>query len=484
MGGVATPGMAAETAGRGARTGARPGSRNWRAAYAPAPSSSPPGRANWDSGQARPAHKPYNPGPGGAYRRTPQEAPAAGHPRPQGLFLGRPVAPAMPGEQGGLGRFGFVDWSDGEFRARFVAIIGKGGKKNNTYKFAMARFLLDLCCDPCMMLRAYGRQGDEDVPGTADTADGIQVEYAEIARYFFAYYWPLACNAGLRQGPAKPKVVTAIEREFGEKKYEQSACQIIRDEPEKVGRCLKEIARVMPLQVGYRLQKVCGDEIPMFYQYAAGPADNSGNRRIDPKGGILVNPNAVRFFRENYGALNKAVALEWLRATATLNPGAPDLAGRFLKAYDWCENACEFLRSESGGTRGRQGDYGGCENACEFLPGLEAAGRHCFYCGARPSPDERMCIDHFLPADYVGRTEEWNLVLACQGCGRKKACMLAPPEYVDMLARRNARRREAGAREAVPLGKMTSIERGLGRHYSIAKRRGYPVAESLATVRP
>ena len=368
----------------------------------------------------------------------------------------------MPGERGGRDRFGFDDWSDDEFHAWFAAIIGKAGIKNNTYKFAMARFLLDLCCDPCRMLRIYGRPGDGDAPGTVDTAGGIKVEYAEIARYFFAYYWPLACNAGLRQGPAnqKPKVVSAIEREFGIKKHGQPACQIIREEPEKAERCIKEIARVMPLQVVHRFQKVCGREIRMFYQYAAGPGDKSGNRRIDPRGGILVNPNAARFFRKNCGPLSSAVALKWLQTTAALNPDAPDLVDRFFKAYD------------------------GYESACEFLPGLEAAGRTCFYCGACPSPDERMCIDHFLPADYVGRTEEWNLVLACQGCGRKKACMLAPPEYVDMLARRNAKRREAGAREAVPLGKMTSLERRLERHYSIAKRRGYPVAESLATVRP
>ena len=368
----------------------------------------------------------------------------------------------MPGEHGGQGPFGFDDWSDDEFSARFAAIISKAGIKNNTYKFAMARFLLDLCYNPCMMLQMYGGPGDRDASGTVDTAGGIKAEYAEIARYFFAYYWPLAGNAGLRQGPVnqKPKVVSAIEKEFSTKEYGQPACQIIREEPEKTWRCVKEIARVMPLQVVHRFQKVCGREIRMFYQYAAGPGDRSGNRRIDPKGGILVNRGAARFFRKNYGVLSRAVAFEWLRATTTLNPDAPYLAGKFFKAYD------------------------GYESAYEFLPGLEAAGRVCFYCGARPGPDERMCIDHFLPVDYVGRTEEWNLVLACQGCGRKKARMLAPPEYVDMLASRNAKSRKAGAQEAVPLEKMTKLERGLGRHYGIAKSRGYPVAESLTTVRP
>ena len=380
---------------------------------------------------------------------------------PQGLFWGRPAAGSMAGgkEGGGRERFGFAEWSNGEFRDWFVAIASEG-RRNNTYKFAMARFLLDLCCDPCMVLRLYGRPRDKGAPGAVDTAGGIRVRYAEIARYFFAYYWPLACNAGLRQGPATetPLVMTAIEKEFGEGEYGQSVCQVIRDEPERTGRCIKEIARVMPRQVVYRFQKVGGRELRMFYQYAAGPADKEGSRRVDLRGGILVNRAASRFLRENYGALSRAVALEWLRATDSLNPGSPNLAGRFLAAYD------------------------GCESVCGFLPGLEIEGRHCFYCDARPRPDERMCIDHFLPADYVGGARAWNLVLACQGCGREKVRMLPPPEYVDALARRNAERRKSEG-PVVPLGRMGGLERGLARHYAIAKSRGYPVAASLPVAR-
>ena len=191
-------------------------------------------------------------------------------------------------------QFGFDEWADGEFRDWFTAIISEG-RWNNTYKFAIARFLLDLCCDPCMMLRMYGRPADEEAPGVVDTADGIKVRYAEIARYFFAYYWPLACNAGLRQGPAKqqPKVMTAIEREFGKKEYGQSVCQMIRDEPEAVGRCIKAIAKVMPKQVIYRFQKVGGREICMFYQYAAELDDKSGNRKVDLKGGDTGEPRRI-----------------------------------------------------------------------------------------------------------------------------------------------------------------------------------------------
>ena len=367
------------------------------------------------------------------------------------------------GKRGGgaRGRFGFDEWTDGEFRSRFIAIIGRGGKKNNTYKFAMARFLLDLCCDPSMMQRMYGPPGDGDAPGAIDTADGIKVKYAEIARYFFVYYWPVVCRARLEQGPnnEEPLVAQEIKKEFCDKEYRQSARQIILDEPEKVGRCITAIAKVMPRQVVHRFQKVCDEEIRMFYQYGAGAVGKEGNRPIDLKGGILVNRSAARFLRENYGALDRAVALEWLRFTDLRNPGAADLAGRFLEAY------------------------GGCEGACDFLPGLEGGGRSCFYCGAQPLPDERMHVDHFLPDDYVGGTREWNLVLACQECGPKKVRMLPPRGCIGKLERRNAKRREEEA-PVVPPSSAARIERDLARHYDDAKKRGYPVAESLRAACP
>ena len=368
----------------------------------------------------------------------------------------------MPGGSGGGGdwRFSFGDWSNDEFRDRFMAIIGKGGRKNNTYKFALARFLLDHSCDPCTVPRMYGRLGDGPAAGTTYTAGGIQVTYAEMARYFFAYYWPLACRARLRQGPAaqRPGVMGAIEEEFGEAEYRQSACQIVCEEPERVRRCLRKIERVAPKQAVVRFQKVDGREDPMFYHFAAGPADKEGNRRIDPRGGILVNRSAARFFRENYEALSRATTLEWLLATDSFNPGAPDLVGKF------------------------GADYDGCATVRKFLPRLEAEGRLCFYCGARPGPGERMCVDHVLPAEYVGGAEPWNLVLACQRCGREKACMLPPPEYVDKLERRNAGGRRGG-QAAGRAGAAPHSWRKVRPRYEDAKRRGYFVAAALTGAR-
>lgn len=114
----------------------------------------------------------------------------------------------MVGARRGLGQFGFGDWSEGDFRNAFTSIISRRGRKNNTYKFAWARFLLDYSHDPGRVLGLYGRAGKKAaaVEGEAEQQDAPapigQVTYAEIARYFFVYYWPLVCKTRLRQGPA------------------------------------------------------------------------------------------------------------------------------------------------------------------------------------------------------------------------------------------------------------------------------------------
>ena len=120
---------------------------------------------------------------------------------------------AARGQSGGHGRFSFAKRPDGDFRDAFTSIISRRGRKNNTYKFAWARFLLDHSHDSGRVLGLYERAGKAAEP--ADAPAG-QVTYAEIARYFFVYYWPLVCKTRLRQGPASqpPEVTQAIEGEF------------------------------------------------------------------------------------------------------------------------------------------------------------------------------------------------------------------------------------------------------------------------------
>ena len=356
----------------------------------------------------------------------------------------------MAGVTGGGAQFGFEDWSDKEFHDRFVSIISRGAK-NNTYKFAWAKFLLDYSHSPGRVPRMFEQNGEaaEARPPAGDSG----IKYADIARYFFVYYWPLTCKTRLRQGPATqpPVVTTEIERVFDEGAYPQSVDRIIRTERAKVDRCVVKIAAMGLKDVAHRFQKVKGGEERMFYQYVAGKPDRSGNRKLDRKGGILLNPDAIRFLGDNYEALNGALTAEWLRAIESHNFGSPNLVERF------------------GGRYGRR-------NQRKFLPVLEAFGRTCFYCGKSLGPGRCVHVDHVLPFDYMGDTELWNLVLACRGCNCEKMCSLPPTRYVDKLMRRNADHGDIEAM-AESLSRMTRFERGIEWHYENARRHGYRVAE-------
>lgn len=70
--------------------------------------------------------------------------------------------------------------SDAELHSTFNKIVKKSTKRN-TYKFALARFLLE---------RSREAKG----------GGALEVGYADVAESFFRYYWAHACKSKLHQG--------------------------------------------------------------------------------------------------------------------------------------------------------------------------------------------------------------------------------------------------------------------------------------------
>ena len=347
-------------------------------------------------------------------------------------------------------QFEFKPWSDGDFLDRFIQIISNRGRKNNTYKFAWARFLLDHSFDPGKIGRMY-EPGTRIGRGPPDPS----VKYAGIARYFFHYYWPLACKTKLRQGPVSqpPEVIRAIKKEFDGEAYPETVEEIIEKNRAKVDRCLKKITKHAFEDVVHRFQKVDGEEDRMFYQYAAGPPDKSGNRSIDRAGGILMNPKAMKFLRRNHGALHSVVIMEWVRAIERLNFGSPNLTSRL------------------------SGEYG-IRNQRQFLNILKRFEHSCFYCGTGLDFDSSTHVDHVIPFDYMGDTELWNLVLACQRCNCEKLGSLPPRRYIDRLVERNLSHHDnRKLRES--MDRIDRLEQNIGWHYENAKRHGYHVKRAF-----
>ena len=331
---------------------------------------------------------------------------------------------------------GFAGRGDEEFMAAFIGIMESNRGKNNTYKFALARFLLD-----------YSHSRTEP-----------RVRYSEIAPYFLKYYWPQECKSRLRQGPPHqtPMIVSIIRREFDESQYPSTYTEIRRKFPRKIEACEEEIARHCFDDVIHRFQKARGGaEAKIFYDYLSFRYDDkSGNARIDRRGGILLNPRAMDFFKRNYAALYCAVIMHWVKFLERINFGTPHLTGKVMALP-------------------------GRRNQATFRKCLEPFSGECFYCGA-PLEGGKTHVDHVLPFDYMHETELWNLVLSCQACNCRKLEGLPSERYIEKLVRRNSecRTRMSGmANSLYALG--ADHGQAVRQYYSNAKMQCFCVVEDF-----
>lgn len=326
--------------------------------------------------------------------------------------------------------------TDEDLRQAFAGIITKG-PFNNTYKFALARFLLDHC----------------------NESDKERVRYSRIALFFFRYYWLQECKSRLRQGPANqtPEVINIIRSQFTEKSYPHTYEELVRDEPEKIEICVREITKKCFDDVIPRFQKVkCAGEKRLFFTYFAHEyKDSADNKKVDPGGGILLNKRAMGFLRDNYVPLHKAVILEWIRFLEQRNFGTPNLVNKIEGRNPGKRDQRKFLRL--------------------LVPFVE----ECFYCSGPLRPGKETHVDHVIPFDYIGNTEMWNMVLACQQCNCTKSGSLPPKRYVEKLLVRNNSCRDRIPALHKSLATLNYGDHDVKWHYDNAKRHGYPLAKDF-----
>ena len=332
----------------------------------------------------------------------------------------------------------FERYTDEEFLSAFLNTMNS--HKNNTYKFALARFLLEYSCehtDP-------------------------SVRFSEIAKYFLKCYWVQECKFKLRQGPVNqtPEIISIIRSEFDKSYYPQTFDKIRKNEPDKVRRCINKITtrcfddvipRFQPAQSGRH-----SEELKIFYNYLAQEyRDSSNNKRIDPGGGIRLNPDAMKFLKENSILLDMVVILEWLRFLERINVGTPRLTSKI------------------------DGRSIGMRNQSRFKRYLQPLTKECFYC-QRFLRSEETHVEHVIPFDYIGETEMWNLVLACKKCNCSKLGNLPPQTYIKKLIKRNIEDRH----RITPLDRSLRLlnkdfAHDIERYYDNAKQHGYLVLKNF-----
>ena len=174
----------------------------------------------------------------------------------------------------------------------FIKIISKG-KKSNTYKFALAKFLLD-----------YSNKAN---------IEDIEIFYDEIAEAFLQYYWLQECRYKIKQDFTKnsqPEVIRIIREHCGTYYIPSSYEKYFENKEEKKLEIIKEISNKCFKDVIPRFQ----ENENKFYKHNHSKLA-SGNYKM-PKTEdryILFSEEAIKFCKKNYKLLYKALILEWAK---------------------------------------------------------------------------------------------------------------------------------------------------------------------------
>ena len=333
----------------------------------------------------------------------------------------------------------FPQTTDEEFQITLMNILDLSSK-DNTYKFAFMRFLIDYCND------------------SSDT----HVEFKIIAKYFFKYYWLQECKSRFKQAPQiekKPEIIKIIRKEFDKPYYPQTFDKISQDEPEKIQKCIEKIVKLGFHNVTWRFQKLKSGtttkEKKIFFNYTISRVKHSNKKYVDLDIGIDINPKAIEFFKKYNPVLKKAVNLEWARFLEKLNLGVPRLIQK---------TEGEIIPRTALG---------------KYRKALEPFFKNCFYCQNQLSKNETH-VEHVIPFDYIAEDNIWNFTLACQKCNCIKLGSLPPKKFLNELIIRNK-----NYRNKIPMLEKsltllgTNHEKIIYDHFENAKSHGYVVLKKI-----
>jgi 5-methylcytosine-specific restriction endonuclease McrA len=327
--------------------------------------------------------------------------------------------------------------NDNILKQTFVSIITKG-RKSNTYKFALAKFLLDYC----------NSQTPQEIENSITNNQSTFVDYQQVANAFLTYFWHQECKYRIKQNyqdSKPPSVIRIIRNVFGTDYIPESFKNISKDKKQIAQ---KDIRRKV---FGKESQKT-SQVIPRFQNIKDG---NSVIRKQifynydDEAGQIEIKPEAVKFFSENYIFLIKLVILEWCKFLEKINT-LPRLIAK-VESYEI--------------KRGSLSKY--VKIFREF--------KTCFYCNASLDSTETH-VDHFIPWSYIFEDESWNLVLSCEKCNLKKSDSLANPRYLTYLIERNntyKKKIEDLRKSLLKIDTQKGWQNEITHHYNNCKEYGF-----------
>ena len=333
----------------------------------------------------------------------------------------------------------FPETSDEEFQRTLMNILDLSSK-DNTYKFAFMRFLLDYC----------------------NNNSKTHVEFSTIAKYFFKYYWLQECKSKFKQAPQvekKPEIIKIIQKEFDKPFYPQTFEKISKEEYQKTKKCIEKIIKLGFHNVTWRFQRLktgaSVQENKIFFEYKIARVDHPNRKYVDLDTGIEINPKAMEFFKRYNTVLKKAVNLEWARFLEKLNLGVPRLIQK---------TEGEIIPRTALG---------------KYRKVLEPFFKNFFYC-QNPLSKNETHVEHVIPFDYIAEDNIWNFALACQKCNCSKLGSLPPEKFLDELISRNN-----NYYSKIPMLEKSlrllgaNYEKIIRDHFENAKSHGYVVLKNF-----
>ena len=317
-------------------------------------------------------------------------------------------------------------------REKFFSIVAMS-KKDNTYKFALARAILDHC-------------------GVENAGNVITYEY--LSKKFLRYYWHQECIFKIKQDfhaeeKRKPRVIKAIQDVFGNKSpgrfelldpdcVKKAEGMILRNVFGKpASRLFLVIPAFQKIPVGRRVE-----ENRIFYDY-----DND-------KKMIILKPGVFEFFHKNRNILMGLVIAEWAKFLEKINGSLPMLVAKIEKNNTKRD-----------------------PNAMSKFRKLFQDTDHCFYCGNKLE-QRYVDVDHFIPWSYIFADSMWNLVLACRDCNCYKSNSLPQDEFLVNLIKRNKQYYNVVDKLKISLDQL-DIGKGwmqeICNHYNMCEKYGFSV---------
>jgi hypothetical protein len=275
----------------------------------------------------------------------------------------------------------------------FTSIVSKGAK-SNTYKFALAKFLLDYSKSQKLKEQDY------------------QITYNEIATKFLEYYWFQECKYKFKQDFNKdkvPVVIGIIQKHCGTEYISDSYENYFKERQELQQKMISEIEKKSLNNVIPRFQP---QEQHDYYQHFHDRNKGGRGYKSSSKKYIILKYEALKFFKENYETLSKVLVLEW---------------AKFLEKTNFTPKLISKIELMKDPKR---------SSLTKFREVLLKMDRECFYC-TKLLEDGNIHIDHFIPWSYIYEDVLWNLVPACSRCNLIKSDALPPKACMEKIITRN-----------------------------------------------